>query len=1026
MAKINSNKFIPQNKTENKGLSSQRVSIASGIGNISSSSLNPSDVKPEGNKNQPKTLLSEVIEIRKNTLSILKIIKGNSSLLKKSEERKRKENERKKFEEKELRSEEKKNKLIPDFKPTEFPKMGFLDRIKQFLFYTLLGAAFTKFGKHIPKVLNFLKLLGPAFKTFETITGNILNGVVDFVGFGYKAYDQVKKIIVGISGDDTEKRLKEFDAQFNKFANLALIAGMAASGSADFSGGGGRKKERLGVDKQTGQKVSKKTQAKYLSQHGEKAYIKRFGKRSYKGLTGKTAGRLAGKALGKVPIIGGLIDFIISTVIFKEKPGRAAAKAVGATIGSALGTFVPVPFAGTILGGILGDIVGGALYDSLVGGDKLKGKAQGGQVTRGGKRVSRPIRRTIKKTRTKPPRIQPQRTIPGKDIGGREEIKKLFPSPTDPRQKNPLGVLETASKNYKEKIPLIGSIMGASIDSTMGQRPDPRTFKKFGTGFGYLIQNAIDGETSGTIASVQNQIVGLANGGVVPRTLSTNENIGMKIGESIGKTLEVMVNSQVNRTLQSIRQQFTKKDYAAPDGGVLGGGETPRAGSISVSSDSKDFWLLAVGSLLENSHPQGAADVAQVIYNRVSSPSWPGTIREVILQGDGGQFQPVRDYGNISAWEGINDKQSALNFIRKYGKGRTQSQLESIASALLNSSRQRSASTFVGPRDSFRATSFEDRNNHLADDTEQRRHGHVFGFEPGGAQIDAFRSGKLAPAQVSQQTTGTVTQLTPRSVSGSIKDTGIRDSSGRPIRLKGIIADAFIDMAASAKKDGINIGSGVSNSFRDPEHNKRVGGSMGSKHLTGEAFDINWNSKAGKWIRNNAGRFGFRHNDYSPKSTHFDWVDGYTPQKQKLTATLTSVPKSTPKGESYLVNGKMYFADFKNNIIKDAQGNEIDVSNGKNRWLLEEISKQRNSPYKSKLNPTLGGNPQASLAPKQISKIAFGLDQQGDYEFAGGVTFISRTRIIEKQVTIPTGGNVVNNNISTPVLNQIQASLASA
>ena len=110
-----------------------------------------------------------------------------------------------------------------------------------------------------------------------------------------------------------------------------------------------------------------------------------------------------------------------------------------------------------------------------------------------------------------------------------------------------------------------------------------------------------------------------------------------------------------------------------------------------------------------------------------------------------------------------------------------------------------------------------------------------------------------------------------------MKDTGIRDSSGRPIKLKGIIANAFIDMAAAARKDGIDLGRGISNSFRDPEHNRRVGGSQGSRHLTGEAFDINWNSASGRWIRNNASRFGFRYNAYSSQSTHFDWVGGYSP-----------------------------------------------------------------------------------------------------------------------------------------------------
>ena len=1018
MAKINSNKFIPQNKTENEGLSSQRVSIASGIGNISSSSLNPSDVKPEGNKNQPKTLLFEVIEIRKNTLSILKIIKGNSSLLKKSEERKRKENERKKFEEKELRSEEKKNKLIPDFKPTEFPKMGFLDRIKQFLFYTLLGAAFTKFGKHIPKVLNFLKLLGPAFKNFETITGNILNGVVDFVGFGYKAYDQVKNIIAGISGDDTEKRLKEFDTQFNKFANLALIAGMAASGSADFSVGGGRKKERLGVDRQTGQKVSKRTQARYLSQHGEKAYIKKFGKRSYKGLTGKTAGRfggrLAGKALGKVPIIGGLIDFIISTVIFKEKPGRAAAKAVGATIGSALGTFVPVPFAGTILGGILGDIVGGALYDSLVGGDKLKGKAQGGQVTRGKKSASSPISRTIKKTRTKPPRIQPQRTIPGKDIGGREEIKKLFPSPTDPRQKNPLGVLETASKNYKEKVPLIGSIMGASLDSTMGQRPDPRTFKKIGTGFGHLIQNAIDAETSGTIASVQNQIVGLANGGVVPRTLSTNENIGVKIGESIGKTLETMVNSQVNRTLQSIRQQFTKKDYSAPDGGSFDG-RTP---------DGYDGGGQVSPELLQAGIPENMAGyLTRLAYletrirnipNAEGSPgmgyyqAFPAFTQEAI-QASGGLSPRDADFTTAS--------KATMAWIKKYN-----------------------------PKafDAIISGDFRKADNLLKN---------TWPSLPGGSQAQ--------PAEVQRQSNRYLPSKTkgPEAmVTGGILPSQIPTTSGQGWRWgkmhKGIDLDGGDGSPISSAQDAKVVWSGDKGDGYGYSVILRYSNGAETRfgHLKSTNVRTGQSIKAGQMIgrqgNTGASKGSHLHFEYYPNGGAMTYEgygnaaavkDSYFRYGGNVKAKIASKPmdeagnilgkdqitlqkKPTPRGKLYLVNGKKYYVDEKNNTLKDQQGNDIDFSGGKNKWLIDAIKDQRNAPGPT-LKPTLGGTPQASLAPKQISKIAFGLDQQGDYEFAGGVTFISQTRIIEKQVTIPAGGSIVNNNTSFSSFNQIQSSL---
>ena len=55
-------------------------------------------------------------------------------------------------------------------------------------------------------------------------------------------------------------------------------------------------------------------------------------------------------------------------------------------------------------------------------------------------------------------------------------------------------------------------------------------------------------------------------------------------------------------------------------------------------------------------------------------------------------------------------------------------------------------------------------------------------------------------------------------------------------------------------------------------------------HMYGEAFDINWNTTAGKWIRKNAHKFGFIHADYKATSTHFN----YTGQKTE------EQPPSTP------------------------------------------------------------------------------------------------------------------------------------
>lgn len=85
----------------------------------------------------------------------------------------------------------------------------------------------------------------------------------------------------------------------------------------------------------------------------------------------------------KIPIFGALLDFLINVFIFKESPGRAAFKSIGAGlfawIGGAMGAVggpaavVTVP-AGAILGGWLGDTLGGLLYDAIFGGGDSKEK----------------------------------------------------------------------------------------------------------------------------------------------------------------------------------------------------------------------------------------------------------------------------------------------------------------------------------------------------------------------------------------------------------------------------------------------------------------------------------------------------------------------------------------------------------------------------------------------------------------------------------------------------------------------------
>ena len=687
MAVIDSKKLLPPSKSTGSALTTQKFLVP--ISNIkvkSSAIVRASDITPVENERVGggKTLLGEVIQIRKNVISIQKVIADNNTLFKKSEERKRKLLEKEKFAKKEQQLEKKDPKQKTSLSIPSLPRTGFLDAIKRFLFYTLLGAAFVKFGKHIPKILEFSKKLIPAFKFVEDFAGNLLNGAVEFIDKGYKAYDKVRELTKQVGGEDFQKKFDEFSKQFNIFANLALIAGMSTMGGTDFRRPGGATgvaaagasgslaKSTGGFGAGTGMTPGRYRlpgQAKAGSFALEQArkglsFEQSVAARQASTQVATQGAKQSLKSLAAVPIIGALIGFIIDTVIFKEKPSRAAAGAVGSAIGQGIGiaiaggtTFGIGAGIGMFVGGFAGDWLGKALYDTLTGynGKLPEAKAQGGQVTRGGQRVSGPAKRSVRRVRTRPPKIKPQKTIPGKDVGGKEEIKKIFPSPEDTRQRNPLGVLEITSKNLKE-VPLLGGIMGASVDLAMGQKPDASVFRRIGYGFGALVQNAIDAETSNTIGNIQKELVGLAGGGSVPRTLSTGQSIGMQIGERLGKTLEAMMNSKVTETLQSIRQQFSKEgvfgetpyDNPSPNGDLLeyevSGGELPSLYPGRGFGRSK------------NDHDYRARDY-QIPVGKAITVFKPGTVTYARLDPSG--------YGNLVIVRHTDGKQSVYAHLSR-------------------------------------------------------------------------------------------------------------------------------------------------------------------------------------------------------------------------------------------------------------------------------------------------------------------------------------------------------------------------
>ena len=73
------------------------------------------------------------------------------------------------------------------------------------------------------------------------------------------------------------------------------------------------------------------------------------------------------KALGRIPIVGGLITLVVS-LLGGDPVSQALFKTGGAVLGGFLGSFIPIPVVGTLFGEIVGEYVGDLMYVATMGG----------------------------------------------------------------------------------------------------------------------------------------------------------------------------------------------------------------------------------------------------------------------------------------------------------------------------------------------------------------------------------------------------------------------------------------------------------------------------------------------------------------------------------------------------------------------------------------------------------------------------------------------------------------------------------
>lgn len=113
---------------------------------------------------------------------------------------------------------------------------------------------------------------------------------------------------------------------------------------------------------------------------------------------------------------------------------------------------------------------------------------------------------------------------------------------------------------------------------------------------------------------------------------------------------------------------------------------------------SADFWKIAAISAKEDTlHPQGQADVAQSIYNRVAMGSYPGGKNIGAIITAEGQYQPT--FGNVNKWKMIVDRKSAIAAV---GSSKL---IDMAAKSITHPTFQRESAKFVGGRTDFQGES---------------------------------------------------------------------------------------------------------------------------------------------------------------------------------------------------------------------------------------------------------------------------------------------------------------------------------
>jgi len=848
-----------------------------------------------------------------------KLLKESLFLYKKEEEINKKNREQERFSSKEKELEKKKPPLVKGIKLPTPPKMGFFDWIKNFITQTILGFFAVRLIDFLPQLLKILPVIIKVGDFFIDVGGKMLDGLVTFVDWGYKAIDGTRQFIKDLGGEGLAKNFDKFAGAIDNVLEVAIIAALA---TADSGGGGNLFDSGVDFLKRKGTQQAAQTAGRQVATQAA-------------GQAGGTAAQVGGIGVGAAAAIvagAGLAASALGEGAFqvkkisqkfeknikeyseaRKKDKNPITRALKMSVWSMFGPFlrlgnwllngigvtldiVGAPFRYAIelvrygimlvsgdtkgieqqrknlakfdarirdgirehFAGFLGPIFGFMGKKDWKKGIETKGsfgniygnkgaqKEMMNKMAGGGKLVGGPSKRTIKKK--KKPRtlsFTPRKIKPGASTGGEEKVRQVFPNPEkswwDPfgvftgknqqqqqqqqqkpkgKQSNPQEFLVGSNDVLGRAKYFIGPTATLILKTVMGQKPDDLDYRNIAKGLSAFVQTTFSGGT-----------LGFAGGGEVDAKQYFS---GEDYTEVIAKTIKDSASKEVDTTIRNLSKELAlrpvgrkemlqknmeKEKDTSPNLNIdMGPGGT-------VTGGNADFWTLVAISRMEDSDPQGSADVAQSIYNRVASGVYGGkSIKQIVLRN--GQYEPTWKYprrGKTGVpnpeWHAIKDIATA-----SAATGISQSDLQKTAAALRNSKYQEEARKFVGGRTDFMGGG----NKKGAEDVQRTTNApnNFFGWFVGPAAI-AYGKKNPGPAKAPQ-----LGDIVVMGDSGGAEPLGKGYGSGGS-KIAGELGRYI--------KQKLRQGPDFSQVHRHPEHppySLTSGHSRGSLHYQGRAIDI--------------------------------------------------------------------------------------------------------------------------------------------------------------------------------------------